>query len=173
MLAVLFKTAGVLCLVVSGGMLGWRRGEKVMRRVHVLEEMVTVLQNVKGNLQYRRDGTADALCAALRARPPRCLQMNAALLRTGVQTEASLTALLSGVRTAHAGELAPQEMELFCSALISLGKYPAAQEAQNLAYAALQLESAAKAAGREAEQLQRLYRTAGFSLGAVAALLLL
>ena len=173
MLGILLKGIGALCVVAAGGLAGWRKGEQVMRRVQVLEEMIGVLSAVKNNLQFQRDRTYDVLYGALRTDENRFLHLPWEILRDGPQMEDTLSAMLEQMRKAHEQELPAQELDWFCAALRSLGKCPAGQAEQKLAYAAAQLSDTLHTARREAAQQQKLYRTVGLSFGGVAALLLL
>jgi stage III sporulation protein AB len=169
----LLKGIGALCLLATGAAAGRMRGEREIRRVCAMQEMVDVLTALYNDLRFQQNRTYDALCRAIRTNTPKTLFLQAELLQDGPQFAHSMETMLAQLRYAHAAELHGEEIDVFCDALAKLGTASAQQAQQAMLYAASRLESMLHAARTQAQQLRQLYRTVGISAGGAAALLLL
>lgn len=161
-----FKGAGALLLFFTGTLAGCMRGQRAQRRALLLEEMVRFLHAVQANLRYRRDRTQDLLMEL-------CAQTKLPFVLTASPQPfpQRLDAALTAFELSAADCLTPAELGRFRAALVRLGATGAAEEDEQLAYAAALLGETAQAARAQAKTEQKLYRALGMAGGAAAALL--
>lgn len=169
---ILCKALGALLLLMTGALLGYRKGERFMLRATLLEDMTEFLHYLQSNLRYRRDTTANMLREAARNCPCKKLRFSLTETDTAHLPEALQQALAAFWEETRP-YLLPQELEIFNRALLNLGEGSADEETQKLGYALATLTQAAEAAREDAQKQQKLYRAVGVSGGAAAALLFL
>lgn len=157
------KALGSLLVCAAGGALGWAKGEQAMLAARRTLEMAQYLLRIKDGLEFRCEPTRQALC---RAAPPVWL---GAPPPAGPAFHAASARWLENAR----GACPAEEWKWFSEVLAALGTQDAKAECQQLAFAANRLLESARERERAAREYRRLLRTAGFALGAGAALLFL
>ena len=158
-----FKALGSLLVCAAGGAMGWAKGEQAMLAARRTLEMAQYLLRVKDGLEFRCEPTRQALSRAgpppwLGPPPPEGPAFHTAAARWLEDAEASCPA---------------EEWEWFSGALAALGTQDAKAACRQLAFAANRLLACAQERERAARERRRLLRTAGFALGAGAALMFL
>ena len=173
MLHILFKVLGAALVVCAGALLGYKKGETVMRRVQVLEEMAVFLSAVRSGLRFRGDRTEELLRAAQCESSLQVLPLYFDALSPGSALHETLESALIRTRRELTPFTTQAEQQLFCTSIAELGGCTGEEAQQKLSYAQVQLELSLGPARIGAQQQKKLYRTMGVSLGAAAALLLL
>ncbi|MEG0911170.1 MAG: stage III sporulation protein AB [Ruthenibacterium sp.] len=167
---IFFKGIGCVLLLMSGTAVGFQTGERLMIRVKMLMEMLSVLQYLQTNLKYRRDTT----CDALRNMTQLCTLENLPF-HLGILTPQTLPTVLAEalckLQKSVKSILKPPEIDLFCTALTEFGSAGAEEESKKLVYAQTALKEICDKAKEDAAKDRKLYRAIGIAGGVAAALL--
>lgn len=168
-----FKWMGAVLIFLACGTAGWSKGEQLVRRVRLLEDMVVFLNNLRDSLRFEMGSTYELLKETANSVLLRELRFSFESLDDGPCLETCLITELEKLHERYQNLLYEHEFHYFESCLLGLTRLPAEQEERLLEYSAAQLSLLIQNARQECTQQRKLYRVMGVSFGGMAALLLL
>ena len=167
------KFLGAIFVFAACSAAGWKKGENLLRRVRVLEDMIVVLSHLRDALRFEIGSSCQMLQNAAQNLLLRELRLPFENLRDDPDLEFSLEQHMETLRRQYCDIVYEHEFQYFSSALTGLLRLPASQEENLLEYSSSQLSLLVRSARSECEQQRKLYRAMGLSFGGMAALLLL
>lgn len=165
-----YKVFGCILLVISGALVGMRKGEGSRMRANTLAQMSAYLAELAAALQCAPQPTAELLRGALHCAPE--LALDVSQLQDGPDLPQQVSRVLEQAHLRYT-QIPDSSWSLFSAAVQRVGGVDILQALQTLQQAHRVLSGEAQQAAEQARKDVKLYRTLGLSAGAAAALLLI
>ncbi len=168
---IIVKLIGCAFVLACGIITGYNKGRQFIFKADILEDMVSILTDIKNSICYRRATSYNAINAAVRAGSIKRVKIQNNFCDTPDFHE-HLRHALDEFYEESKNYVNDDDFDYFKEALLQLGSFDKDEEAQKLTYAINTLKKSFEHASTQAIVQMKLYRNIG-AVGGIAAVLLL
>ncbi len=169
----MLKITGCLIIIVTGALLGFGMGEKYLIREQILNDITVFLRNLKNNVMYKKDTTAQAIYNAAFMSNFKKLHFFTNYEEGDNNFPQTLKTALYKTENKIKLYLLLNETECFKNTLLQLGTTNTSEEIEKLNFSISFFEEALQNAKIQTKIQLKLYKSLGLAGGIGVAILFL